>query len=175
MWLNVAGPLRGLRPWINNDQQWRCGRSVWSKKEQLDRDSWRDFKHSLHTGIELYMMLKPFHVFHLAKTQPSLVLLLFSHSDTTNRWEHMDAFRQNLDVAECHFINCGRVDVFIATLMSSRPQMCNSGHIVLLIALNWSVQITLGWSPFFYCSAAWFVRFVIANVFYLKVPSFQFL
>lgn len=148
MWLNVAGPLKGVQPWINNDQQWRCGRGIRSVKEHLDRDSWRDFKHSLHTGIELYMMLKPFHVFHLTKTQPSLVLLLFSHSDTTNR-EHMHAFRQSLDVAECHFINCGRVDVFIATLMSSRPQMCDSGHIILLIALKWSVQITLGWSPFF--------------------------
>lgn len=55
---------------------------------------------------------KAFHVFHLTKTQPSLVLLLFSHCDTTNRWEHMYAFRQNLDVAQCHFINCGRVGVF---------------------------------------------------------------
>lgn len=28
---------------------------------------------------------------------------------------------------------------------------------------------------FFYCSAAWFVRFAIANVFFLKASSFQFL
>lgn len=143
MWLNVAGPLKGLQPWTNNDQQWRCGCSIWSLKEQLDRDSNIHYTLALNfTWCWSPSMFSTWLKHNHPQTSP--VLLLFSHSDTTNRWEHMYVFRQSLDVAECHFINCGRVDVFIATLMSSRPQMCDSGHIVLLIALKWSVQITLG-------------------------------